>query len=465
MQKIKNKIIEKIKYLIESGEILFVITALLFFAMFLKCPVVGDDAVLIKRFAKLHSLAEHWDYIVYDFMNWSSRVIIDCTISIILKYSPIIWNIINSTLIFVLLKTLSKLFVTTDSRGGNLFITCIFMMYPLIQFGTAGWITTHVTYFWPIVLGFVSLIPIRKIYDGEKFKWWEYIIYSLSLIYSGNEEMELVVITCCYMLFFVYFMLPKNKRKIQYIAVQLILCAASLIFTFITPGNKNRSAVEASQRFPDFDMLNFIDKADLGIFTTLKKIIFDNYIFFIVICALIFITVLKKYKNIVCRSVAAVPLIIVVAYGPLMNITGSVFRYSSYIIEDVSRQGLVTLDTMSYTTFIRMTLYIMFAVCFFISLCIVFEMSFSGVFAVALLVGGTASRAAMGFSPTVWISGERTFSLMMYALVGIGVMVYDQYAQNGETNTVLRKSILASCMLLAFLSYINDIYMVYVYAV
>ena len=80
---------------------------------------------------------------------------------------------------------------------------------------SAGWAATTVNYMWPLATCLYALIPIRKIWDGEKIKFWEYPLYIIATLFSANQEQACCILVGTYILFTI-FMIIKNKKIYYY---------------------------------------------------------------------------------------------------------------------------------------------------------------------------------------------------------------------------------------------------------
>lgn len=409
----------KLRKIYESDYFPFICIFLLYVVMFSFMPIIGDDASLVNEYANL-TMKDHWDLIVYDWQSWSSRVIVNFFIHFFLGKSKYIFTILNALICAALCYSFSKLFVKKEKRICNWLIVCFVLLFPIKYFGSAGWMVTTMTYFWPIALGFVSLLPIRKIMDGEKISIVESILYSLALVYSANEELMLVILFSVYFVFLIYFM--KNKKVSKYYIVQMVLLLASILMLMICPGNHARSDHESIYRFRNYGMLSLLDKIDIGYSSTMQQVLFGDELFFIIVCAVLFIIVWKKYEDWFYRLIAFMPVLFTTALGPFKDFTVNLFPGLDYLTWNIDVDGLFSLTSADIPSIMKFMLYCFIALCFIISIFLCFEKDDKTLFSLTLLVSGTASRVAMGLSPTIYASGFRTATPMYMGILGIGIM-------------------------------------------
>ena len=447
-----NKTIKKIKGKINKENLPFLTIFLLYTFLFLFLPIIADDATLMGSYANL-TWKDHWDLIVYDYYKWSSRVLVNFVIHFFLGKGKYVWILLNSSICVLLCKALSELFVQRKKTICNWFIVCMVLLYPIAHLGSAGWMITYMTYFWPMTFGFIALIPIKKIYAKESFKKWEYIFYSFSLIYAANEELELVVLLGCYAVFFVYYMFNKTYNK--YFFVQCLLCLASLIFTLTCPGNGTRSTSEIINWFPNYQMLSVFDKIDLGLTTTMQELMYGNYIFVIAVCFIMFYVTQKKYKSIFIKIIPLVPLAICTLFGPLKNIVFILFDKLDFLTVGVSETGLLTISHSGILTMGRFVMMFIFIIMVLFSIFLCLEDIYSVLFSMSILLFGAMARCAMGFSPTIYASGFRTATPMWFGIIAIGIFIFSSAIKERLLSDKEVKLIMCTYGVIAILSYIN----------
>lgn len=422
-------ILEKLKKLKNKENLPFFIIFMLYLIIFFGVKIAGDDSILISKYRHL-TWADHWQLIQDDYFNWSSRVLVNFVIHFLLGKPLIIFTVLNATFVTIFAKTLSKLFGgIKDKFLAHMSVVFLILIYPIYHLGTAGWVVTMMTYFWPMVFGFVALIPIKKILDGEKFKVWEYIGYSLALIYSANEEIKLIILLLLYITFCIYFALTRKKQTF-FAWFLLLLSVLSLIFTITAPGNGMRSLSETFYWFPNYTMLDTVDKLDIGFFAIMQSIMFDNHLFIIFVALLMTVVIVKKYQHPLLRTVGILPSVFLLVFGPLKMMVMAYFPTIDAFALDISKNGLITISGNTMMILAKYVIVIVFSFCFSTSILLCLDNLEKNIFALTLLIAGVGSRVAMGFSPTVYASGLRTATPLFFSIIAIGIMIFSQALDN-----------------------------------
>lgn len=124
-------------------------------------PMAGDD-IFFRDVTKDTTL---WAYLTQRYLTWTSRVVSECVLVNVIQ-CPVLWRIIDFLLFATLPLLLSGLF-----GGGKTMNWCAaaaVLIFPFHDMGTAGWITTTVTHFWPFWGFFYVAWVIRKLALAEK---------------------------------------------------------------------------------------------------------------------------------------------------------------------------------------------------------------------------------------------------------------------------------------------------------
>ena len=125
--------------------------------------------------------------------------------------------------------SISKIFTKENPRTNNLILVAMILIYPYTIMHQAGWAATTINYMWPLATCLFALVPIKKIWDNEKIKIWEYPLYTISLIFAGNQEQTSAILVCFYILFTIILTVRDKKIK-PYMIIQTLIAIASIIF-------------------------------------------------------------------------------------------------------------------------------------------------------------------------------------------------------------------------------------------
>lgn len=416
---------EKIQKFLKDGRGALLALFILELALtFFITPNKFDDQVFLENVTG----TSVWSYVGPRYNTWSSRLIIEFVLCSVLKISKYLWILIEALMVALAGYSISKLFIKNDEnkKENIIMLVAMILLYPITQMNSAGWAATTVNYMWPMALGLFSLIPIRKIWDGEKIKFWQYPLYIAALIFASNQEQACAILFGTYLLFAIL-MIIKNKKIHPFIVIQTLLVIASLVFILTCPGNSVRTQTEIENQFNDFEMLTVLDKIGLGLTSTMGVIIDKGNIVFAIMSILIAVNIFLNYKERLYRVVSLVPVFTILSLCYFAKITTEIFPFfgtlKGLITEEQVMLTAVNCNNMLYV--IPIILAAANFICITMSLLLMFKTLNKNTALLVFLVG-LASRLIMGFSPTVFLSGERTMLFFEFAMIIVSILVWQE---------------------------------------
>lgn len=412
-----------------------IVLALAWFVLHLLMPCSNDDNVLRQGYIGL-SLKEHWDLIVNDYFHWSSRVIVNAAIHFLLGWNLLIWKVLDSLLVFGILKALSVALKTKGNQNENAVLASLFLMMPLAYIGESGWLVCSVTYLWPIALGTLSFVTVYKTANGIHVKFWEYLLCALALLFAANQEQMSAMLLTVNGLVFLYFLFKKRMRVIY--VLHCILSAGSLLFVMTAPGNTARAGVEEGIRFPDWNMLGLFDKIDLGYSTTMQKLLTGaGSVLVPLLAVFVFVAVWKKYEDRLYRAIAAVPLGYFLIFGLFRNQFAAVFEYLPVAMQGVGRYGSINAgNVFRMDGMVEIFLYSLVGLCLLLCVYLLTEDALKGIAFMLAILAAVAVRMVLAFSPTVFASGARTYLVTYYVFMLTAALMYKETAKQLRGGTV-----------------------------
>ncbi|HDV0786717.1 TPA: hypothetical protein RHJ67_002201, partial [Enterococcus faecalis] len=212
-----------------------------------------------------------------------------------------------------------------------------------------------------------------------------------------------------------------------------------LIFSLTAPGNTLRAANEINKWFPEYKNFNFLNKLDLGISSFGKPFFLDTNILFLVLFFIIFLLSYKKCQNYYVRILTSLPffLNLVIFFGNTMKqnftyVNGnkrSMIWASSNLDNHFTKLG-TKLSIFYPGTWIVTFIILGLLLCLIIGIYLSFDDKKTAIFLAILMIMGFCSRVIMGFSPTVWASGMRTYYILFIVVAIIVLTAIKEIMKN-----------------------------------
>lgn len=463
----KEKFKEVVKKFFMNGRkalfILFILEIIL--TMFIT-PNTYDDEWFIKQVTneinpETNQVIEHniIDFVKGRYNTWSSRVIIEFVLCFVLKTSKYLWILLQALMVTLVCYSISKIFVKQDKDKNNFILVAMVLIYPYNIMHQTGWASTSINYLWPLATGLFALIPIKKIWNNEKIKWWQYPLYTIALLFAANQEQACAILVGFYIIFTILYFI-KNKKISVYMLLQTIISVLSIIFILTCPGNAVRQQ-EEQYRFIDFQMLSFIEKFVLGFTGTFGRIIATQSTTYILFTSLIAIYIVLHYKEKLYRIVATLPILTILVLGVFLPVLSGPFPYLQVFKNLLIREdALLTVANCNnlYYTFPIIFSFANF-ICIGMSLLLIFK-NLKNNIAILIYLAGLASRVIIAFSPTVFVSKTRTMIFFDFAMIIVSYLIWEKMREKEEhkkefnlANTIIKLS--------AIIQYINVLIYIY----
>ena len=273
-------------------------------------PMAGDD--IFFRDATKDTML--WAYLTQRYLTWTSRVVSECVLVNVIQ-CPVLWRIIDFLLFATLPLLLSGLF-----GGGKMMNWCAaaaVLIFPFHDMGTAGWITTTVTHFWPFWGFFYVAWVIRKLALAEKIHPAAAVSAVPVAVVTGSHEQYAVIMTLLLVLSGVYLWKahrrPGNAVLFWTLAV---IDVVSLLVIALCPGNAGRNAVSIAD-LPVYATFGFGQKLYLGLLSIERVFIANADIVFFLVVLIWTWLVWEKTKDYRRTFLSALPLLIL--FGQTVN--------------------------------------------------------------------------------------------------------------------------------------------------
>ena len=409
----RNKIIDIVlQYL--PFLILFILT---FVIRLIVGKAFGDDTWFSSV---LNENVNIFSFLIDRYMTWSSRLVNEFFLITITRV-PFLWKMLDSLLTVLGAYSLAKLFNNCQHKSFNWVVCALIMSLPIYVYLSCGFMSTTIGYFWVMYIGLFTLIPLRKIYLNEKIRTYEYPFYILALLFSSCHEQMCFVFLVTYLTFFII-KLGKDRKPHWFHIVGLSIITIFLAFILACPGDKIRLEKETTAWYPSFNEISIFEKIERAYSATMFEFALKpNFIYLLFIAALAICLFLSS-KKIYWKLISLIPIVISLVFIILIGVNTKfnanlMFKFRDFdtnLFENFIPKWLVDVFSLLSVGAIIVSLFNLFKDKRKVYLCL-------GI----LLVGG-ATRMMMAFSPTIYVSGSRTYIFMFFAFIAAIAMLVQE---------------------------------------
>ncbi len=391
----------------------FLLVAALVFILVSQVGEFGDDASRRIIYSDM-SLVEVLRYSLKSSLNVSMRIVSYFIVDILiwLKNGILIWRVLNSVMIFILLKSTSYVFI--DNKKYNVFLSFLFCLCPYYDELTAGLISTSVTYLWGITMMMVCIAWTKWCYYKETVKILDVIVLFLLAFVASNQEQMLVVLLIFYFGLFL-FGIYKKEKKVKWIVIPFISICINIKLLFFMDAISNRYEME-QHWFPDYAKQSFINKMEMSVSSTLQRALYTRMLV-LILALMLTIIIWKMHRDKVRWTYIPLigTIICAIAYFPSSGLLG---KLVVLLNTKDGRYGRVdALNSYKFSPYLSIALQLITLFSILISVGIISSTYLEFIILESILLTGLLTRVAMGLSPTVWASGERTYNVLWYMIV------------------------------------------------
>ena len=397
---------------------------------------VGDDVYFSNT-----EISNIFGFLSFRYQEWSSRILIEFVIVIMCHLPHFCWYIMDSLMILLVVYAMNKLFARKDIYF-VIVAFLLFFLYPFSQMKEAGWYATTINYLWPMACALFSLIPLKNAFYGVKDKKIMYLLYSLATVFACSQELICALLFGIYLIYIIF--LYKKQKINKFVMFQLFLIIVSIFVFILCPGNMVRKIDEIEHRYTAYAVFTVFQKVILGLFSTFA-FIFEEYHLALIVLLFLLHFMGSKSTNKFLKINSALPLIMYFGY----KLVPSSLYLKHYFTSFVGQLDIFYVFTKSNM------LIILFITVFVLSIAInlyfILKNSKSiyvKFTPVIILFVGILSRVMMGFSPTIYASGKRTFVFYHFCLIICIMLILNEMVKNNKENKVFVLVIFVLLMLL-----------------
>ena len=373
----------------------------------------GDDAVFVHQTqeAGFSSFVAH-----------SARPLVDALLYGFISV-PFLWRLCNPFVLVLFMWVCAKLFGCSDKRASVITVCCM-AIYPAMVVVDAGFVATTLNYLWPVSFGFACFLPLYNEWNGLSSSPLLKIALIPALLFATDMQQ------LCAVMLLVFgagvWALWRKRKKCGYVLLQFLLTCGCCAFSLLrnTTGDNPRMTREIARFYPDFASLNVFQKAEQGFSSTFYCFVGEVQFAFAAFLAFsLFLAVMTFYKkkSVLVKITAAVPASCGILAGLTALFPSAFGGLHSAVFGELKN---VLMENAVYVfSPLADGLFLLLFLCIAVTIWSLVDDKKRRVSAEISLCVGLGTRMIMGFSPTVWASGYRTFFLMFVSWMAIVVWI------------------------------------------
>lgn len=393
-------------------------------------PMDGDDVFFREATAD----RTFWEYLGSRYLEWTSRVVSEFILVNVIQV-PWLWRVLDLLFFITLPVLMSKIL-----GGGRLVNWCVaaaVLLYPFHDMGTAGWITTTVTYFWSVWGIFYVGLLFKKIAVSERISLPEAVIGILACIMTGSHEQYAVIMLVLQVMVGIYIWrerkvlrkaLPKEaagifeKNRILFILLAVIN-VLSIAVILLCPGNAGRNAVSIAD-LPIYASFGFGEKLYLGLLSIERVFIANADALFLAVLLVWTLLVYYRTNDYKKTLISALPLLII--FG--QTVVRTAYPGLSGLFP--KPEEILSWSWTELSTWLPMLYLAISIVCMLYTLYLLFGDDLFTYVCVLILLGlGFGAGMVLGFMATIYVSGERVYAPLYFILLLVTVFAVSRMSE------------------------------------
>lgn len=385
----------------------------------LPLPMLSDDTV-IAPLASTRGFWEHFKILYY----FNGKIFTDYLAFLFHHIPYTLWKVFNTGVFVLIAVLLAHLF--TDKTPQAVLLTCgLVMAFPLWYLCSAGYIASSTNYLYPLAGILLIACSLKAVCSGQEVPLYRHLLRLPVMAYLLNQDQAACILVGGLLLLWLYvaFIDPKNKVIIRCVATYFFVALAGYIVLFLLPGHLNRMSdtTEMELYLPEYANWNVAKKLYRGFTSTAAVIFFDNTSLYVLFFFLLFLVSQEK-GGLWCRIISTLPLFGFLLVHMLGKERFVHYNYIFYVLPELnpltSLSGLIGLGFPCVCLFSAV-----FTIC---KTCV----PDSRRLLLSLLILGGGSRIAMGFSPTLYASAQRTFTYLAFAIIACCLVLVQELKAN-----------------------------------
>jgi len=387
----------------------------------------SDDFVFANAFRQYGGVS---GWLVFYALNWSGRLIPHFFLICLLQLPNFVFILLNMFMLVLLVYIFNKTMLDDSvnaKRWMPLFIglLLLFLLPDDVCREALFWKSAAVLYLWGIVALLFALYPLIAVGEGRRITKQDYILAFIGGLYAGSFEQAAAFLFVFAILISLFDVFVKRRCNKTCLILTVFITVVSLFF-MLMPGNEVRKDAEVLAWISSFDMYSTPEKILWGITYSLQTL--NQYLAgtAALLSAFLFFFVFRKKRGFLRILSALTAVYYCLDLVNLWCADKTMLGNAGTLLNKAFT--LITVDAADFHVGKSALLGTVLAITAFLTLAyllLFIRGDEPEIVSPLFLLGGFATASLMGFSPTIYASGNRT--KFIFALFFVFVLMRTVY--------------------------------------
>ena len=381
--------------------------AFISFLFTLESIIYINDAGDQTSFAHMAQKYGFFEFAIYRYKTWSSRLLIE-SVTMFMSNHYLLFDVTVLISVAIFFYCFNGIFLREEKYRKLQFVSpVIFLLsFPSLFFTSAGLIATVTNYLFPMISFVIAWYCIIQ------EKHW-YTILSLPFLVFACMQEQFTVYAFILFVFALISSYLECKRINKNYFIATCVSLLGLVSGLLCPGSANRLTTETKIWYPGFETISFPVKIIKGYLET-NRVLFvtsELNIVYLLLVLIIVVSIMKKQYFATFVSGTVIYTVITQRLG--MN---SLLTAVQRTIDNQNKSEIPNYFSLKENLY-PIVLYTLILCTVAVVVFMIFKEWKGGLTALVVLAAGYASRMTVSLSPTIYASGLRTYTPLIFSFV------------------------------------------------
>lgn len=381
--------------------------AFISFLFTLESIIYINDAGDQTSFAHMAQKYGFFEFAIYRYKTWSSRLLIE-SVTMFMSNHYLLFDVTVLISVAIFFYCFNGIFLREEKYRKLQFVSpVIFLLsFPSLFFASAGLIATVTNYLFPMISFVIAWYCIIQ------EKHW-YTILSLPFLVFACMQEQFTVYAFILFVFALISSYLECKRINKNYFIATCVSLLGLVSGLLCPGSANRLTTETKIWYPGFETISFPVKIIKGYLET-NRVLFvtsELNIVYLLLVLIIVVSIMKKQYFATFVSGTVIYTVITQRLG--MN---SLLTAVQRTIDNQNKSEIPNYFSLKENLY-PIVLYTLILCIVAVVVFMIFKEWKGGLTALVVLAAGYASRMTVSLSPTIYASGLRTYTPLIFSFV------------------------------------------------